>query len=117
MSGRLIALFTVLVGFGALSVAALLEVGYLNVFLLQLRSWAGAQVLFDLVILALLACIWMFNDARVRGASPWPFIVITLFAGAFGPLLYLVMRELRTRQRTSNRTKHEKARMTDSASG
>jgi hypothetical protein len=96
MSGRLIALFAVIIGFGALSVAALLEVGYVNVFLLQLRSWAGAQVLFDLVILALLACIWMFADARARGTSPWPFIAITLFAGAFGPLLYLVIRELRS---------------------
>jgi hypothetical protein len=95
MSVRLFALLAVIVGFGALSFVALFEVGYLNLFLLQLRSWAGAQVLFDLVILAILACFWMHADARARGLSSWPFIAITLAAGAFGPLLYLVVRELR----------------------
>jgi hypothetical protein len=96
MSGRLIALFAVIVGFGALTVIALLDVGYIGIFEPQLRSWGAAQVLVDLVIVALLACIWMYHDARARGVSPWPFIVITLFAGAFGPLTYLVMRELRS---------------------
>jgi hypothetical protein len=52
-------------------------------------------VFFDLVIVAVLNCGWMVNDARERGLAVWPFILITLVAGSFGPLFYLVMRELR----------------------
>jgi hypothetical protein len=95
MSGRLIALFAVIIGFGVLTAIALMDVGYVGIIAPQFRSWGAAQVLADLVIVALLACIWMYDDARSRGVSPWPFIAITLVAGAFGPLTYLVMRELR----------------------
>jgi len=49
----------------------------------------------DLVILAVLACLWMDRDARQHGLNAWPFIIITVFAGSFGPLLYLVAREVR----------------------
>ena len=55
----------------------------------------GAQVLVDLVIVCALAIIWMLKDARESGITVWPFIVVTLAAGAFGPLFYLVARELR----------------------
>ncbi|WP_218079704.1 DUF2834 domain-containing protein [Anthocerotibacter panamensis] len=71
-----------------------MDVGYFGIIEPHFRSWGGGQVLTDLVILAVLACIWMVRDARERGLTAWPFIVITLFAGSFGPLLYLVMREL-----------------------
>jgi hypothetical protein len=99
MSGRLIALFAVIVGFGVLSAFALMDVGYFGILEQHFRSWGGAQVLVDLVILAVLACVWMVNDARERGLSVWPFIALTLVAGSFGPLLYLVARELRSTAR------------------
>lgn len=99
MSGRLIALFAVLVGFGVLSTLALMDVGYFGIIQPHFRSWGGAQVFTDLVILAVLACVWMLNDARESGLSAWPFIAITLVAGSFGPLLYLVARELRSKTR------------------
>jgi len=53
-------------------------------------------VFIDLVIVGVLACFWMSKDARGRGLTAWPFILITVFAGSFGPLLYLVVRELRS---------------------
>jgi hypothetical protein len=56
----------------------------------------GAQVSTDLAILAVLACLWMVHDARGRGLAAWPFILVTLVAGSFGPLLYLLVRELRS---------------------
>lgn len=95
MSGRLILLVAVIAAFGALTTLALVDVGYFGILEPHFQSWGGAQVFADLVIVCLLACIWMVNDARQRGVSAWPFIVITLVAGSFGPLLYLAMRELR----------------------
>jgi hypothetical protein len=49
-------------------------------------------VLADLAILALLSCLWMVADSRTSGVPAWPFIVLTIFAGSFGPLLYLIVR-------------------------
>jgi hypothetical protein len=95
MSSRLILLLLVTGAFGALTALALMDVGYLGIIAPHFRSWGGAQVFFDLVIVAVLACLWMIGDARERGSSVWPFILITLVAGSFGPLLYLVVRELR----------------------
>ena len=95
MSGRSIALIVVILGFGALSTLALMEVGYFGILAPHFRSWGEAQVLADLVILAVLFCFWMVRDARERGLPAWPFILITVVAGSFGPLLYLVTRELR----------------------
>ena len=95
MSVRLIVLLLVVATFGVLTVLALMDVGYTGIIEPHFRSWGGAQVFFDLVIVATLACLWMINDARERGLSVWPFILITLVAGSFGPLLYLINRELR----------------------
>lgn len=103
MSPRVFVLILVLILFGALTAVALMDVGYLGLFLPHFQSWGAGQVLADLVILALLACVWMVVDARRRGVAAWPFIVMTLLAGSFGPLLYLLVRELRaTRTATSS---------------
>ncbi|MES1991661.1 MAG: DUF2834 domain-containing protein [Pseudomonadota bacterium] len=95
MSGRFFALIAIIAAFGTLSALALLETGYIGIFTMHMQSWAGLQVLADLVIVCLLAMIWMVHDARARGVTVWPFLVMTLALGSFGPLLYLVMRELR----------------------
>ena len=97
MSIRLLSLITVIVAFGVLTAMALLEVGYLGILEPHFQSWGGAQVFVDLVIVCLLACIWMVNDAPSRGLSAWPFVLITLIAGSFGPLTYLAVREWRAR--------------------
>lgn len=99
MSVRLIVLLAVTAAFGVLSALALMEVGYLGILEPHFRSWGGAQVFTDLVIVASLACVWMIGDAREHGLAAWPFILITLVAGSFGPLLYLVARELRATAR------------------
>lgn len=95
MSARLVALLLVTLAFGALSLVALMDVGYLGIFEPHFQSWGGAQVFADLVIVCLLACIWMFRDAPARGLVAWPFILLTLTAGSFGPLAYLILRELK----------------------
>lgn len=95
MSPRTVLLLVVIALFGALSALALADVGYLGIIAPHLRSWGGAQVLVDLVIACALGCLWMIQDARARGISPWPFVVATFFAGSFGILFYLVVRERR----------------------
>ncbi len=107
MSTRLTVLVIALSGFGVLTSLALMDVGYFGILEPHFRSWGGAQVFADLVIVCLLSCIWMRHDSRESGMSAWPFILITLVAGSFGPLLYLAVRELRS---TSRRMPSEIAR-------
>lgn len=95
MSGRLLLLIVVIALFSVLTALALMDVGYLGILAPHFQSWGGGQVLTDLVIVCTLACIWMLADARTSGVNAWPFVAITLVAGSFGPLLYLVMREVR----------------------
>ncbi len=97
LSIRLLTLITVVVAFAALTTLALLDVGYFGILEPHFQSWGGAQVFVDLVIVCVLACIWMVNDAPSRGLSAWPFVLITLVAGSFGPLTYLVFREWRSK--------------------
>jgi hypothetical protein len=96
MSRRLITLLVVIAGFGVLSTIALMDVGYIGIVAPHFHSWGGAQVFADLVILAVLACRWMVEDARRRGMRAWPFILVTVFFGSFGPLSYLIAREMRS---------------------
>lgn len=95
MSRRLLALLTVLALFGALTTIALLDVGFLGILRPHFQSWGAGQVLADLVIACTLGCFWMVSDARTRGLNPWPFVGLTLAAGSFGLLGYLLVRELR----------------------
>ena len=99
MTSRLTILAVVTLAFGALTAVALADVGYWGIFKPHFQSWGGAQVLVDLSILAVLFCIWMVQDARTRGINIWPFLLLTLAAGSFGPLSYLVLREVRASRR------------------
>ena len=93
MSGKLIVLWLVLIDFAALSVYAVMQHGYLGFFELALANWATRLMLFDLVVALSLIAVWMLRDAKERGASAWPYLAVTLFFGAAGPLLYLIRRE------------------------
>jgi hypothetical protein len=97
MSGRLMTLIIVIVAFTVLTAVAVMDAGYIGVFMSSFQNWSGAQIFTDLAIMCVLACIWMVIDARERGLVAWPFILITLAAGSFGPLLYLVVREMRSK--------------------
>lgn len=99
MSIRFAALLLVILALAAVTAEALLDVGFLGILKPHFQSWGGAQVFLDLVILAVLACIWMVRDARAQGVAAWPFVLLTLAAGSFGPLAYLVLREVRAGRR------------------
>ena len=81
----------ILVPFTALSLYAMMQVGYIGIFDYHRHSPAGWQVFTDLVIGMLLILIWMTRDAKRRGRNVWPYVALTVAAGSFGPLLYLLL--------------------------
>jgi hypothetical protein len=95
MSTRLILLLVVIAAFGALTVMALLDAGYLGIFEPHFQTWGGGQVFADLVIMCVLGIVWMLADSRTSGVNAWPFVITTLVLGSFGVLFYLVARELK----------------------
>ena len=93
MNARVALIAVVLAAFGVLTGYALLDLGYLGIIAAGLSNSGTMQISADLVIMCVLACIWMFFDSRERQTNPWPFIALTVLAGGFGPLLYLLRRE------------------------
>ena len=84
-------LTVVALAFGAYTLYAIAEVGYFGIWAAGFSSAGALQVLLDLVITCLLISSWMVVDARATGRNPWPYVLITLAAGSFGPLLYLLL--------------------------
>eukprot|EP01133_Synstelium_polycarpum_P012329 gene12329-14460_t len=57
-----------------------------------------AQVVIDLYLMATLAGVWMYRDARARGkslASVLPYLLVTAVFVSIGPLLYIVVNGFR----------------------
>ncbi len=98
MNAKTILLILVLAAFGALTAVALGEHGYFGIFAFHFPSSAGWQVLADLVIACLLIIVWMVGDARRTGRNPWPYVLLTLAGGSFGPLLYLLVGQFGSRK-------------------
>jgi hypothetical protein len=86
-------LLAILTAFSALTAIALWHHGYWGILAPHFKSWGAAQVLVDLAIALALFLVWMWRDARASGRNPWPWAVLTLAAGSFGPLLYLLTRK------------------------
>jgi hypothetical protein len=84
-------LLLVTAAFGAFSLYAMWQVGYVGLWTGQFATAGTLQVLIDLVIVCALAAGWMIRDARSKGRVVWPYVAITLAAGSFGPLLYLLL--------------------------
>jgi hypothetical protein len=87
-----IALVVTLIGFGVLTGLALWHHGYWGILEPHFKTFGAAQVFVDLVIALSLFLVWMWRDARASGRSPWPWLALTLAAGSFGPLFYLLFR-------------------------
>lgn len=80
----------ILIPFSVLTAYAVYKVGYFGIFEYHIHSPAGWQVIVDLVIACVLVLTWLIPEAKKHGKSPWPWVAITLVAGSFGPLLYLI---------------------------
>lgn len=90
---------TALIGFSAytLFVMTQAEQSLLQFGIELMSNLDTAQVVIDLYILATLACIWMYQDAKARGRSllsVLPFLLLTALFASIGPLLYLLVRSL-----------------------
>ncbi|MFG6447707.1 DUF2834 domain-containing protein [Roseateles sp. BYS180W] len=94
---RRLFLMLVIFAFGALTAAAVMQYGPDGILKYQIQNLAGIQVIVDLAIALVLFIFWMWRDAKGLGRNPWIWLTITLVAGSFGPLLYLV-----TRKETTN---------------
>jgi hypothetical protein len=83
-------LILVLALFSCLTAVALWRHGYWGIVEPHFQSFGAAQVLADLVIALTLALVWMRADAKRTNRAFWPWLALTLAAGSFGPLLYLL---------------------------
>ena len=93
MNAKQIAIGFVLADFVALTAYAVYHYGYLAFFDLHALNAIQLQIFIDLIIALSFVMAWMWRDANARGISPIPYVVMTLFFGSIGPLVYLIRRE------------------------
>src|SRR6185295_17208020 len=92
MNLKQIGIGLVLADFVALTAYAVWHHGYLAFFDVHAMNAINVQIAVDLVIALGMVSLWMWRDARARGVSALPYLVVTLFLGSIGPLLYLFRR-------------------------
>jgi hypothetical protein len=93
MNAKQIGLSLVLADFIALTGYAVYHYGYLAFFDLWSMNAIQLQIFIDLVIALSIVMAWIWRDARERGLSATPYLVMTLFLGSIGPMIYLIRRE------------------------
>lgn len=81
-----------LLAFSALTAEEIVRHGYTAFLRLAATNLSAGIIFVDLAIALSLVLAWMIKDARQRGATVWPYAVLTLALGSVGPLAYLVMR-------------------------
>jgi uncharacterized protein DUF2834 len=96
MNAKQIGLAVVLADFAALTGYAVYQYGYVGFFEIIMSNAATVTAFVDLCIALGLVMMWMVRDARARGVSPIPYVLLTLALGSVGPLLYLIRREATT---------------------
>jgi len=92
MNAKQIGIGIVLADFLALNAYVVYQYGYIGFVELVTANAATTAALVDLVIALSLVVTWMVRDARERGVSSVPYVILTLVLGSVGPLLYLFRR-------------------------
>ena len=85
------ALALVFAAFGAYSLYVVAQLGLIGLWQALLSDLAGRQALLDLVIASVLLLGFLWRDAQRTGRRFWPYVLLTLSTGSFGPLLYLLL--------------------------
>lgn len=91
-------LAALLVDFVALTVYALFAAGFSGMvdFFASGNLWTY-QLTADFLIALGISVAWMIGDARKRGVSWLPYLILTLCLGSIGPLSYAVIHVVRGR--------------------
>jgi len=89
------ALFSVFGAFTAYTTYVVIQFGYMSVFELSIKTHSTTQVLIDLVIACTLIISWMYRDGKRHQIFVLPYIVVTLFLGTIGPMMYLIHKEFK----------------------
>lgn len=79
--------FVFLVWSGYLSIGY----NYFDFIKAALSNGPSLQVATDLGIALSMILIVIYQDAKRSDRRFWPYMIITLFLGSFGPLLYLIL--------------------------
>lgn len=90
MNGKQIGLGILLADFLALTGYVLWSYGLVGFFEQELANTATFLGLTDLTIALSMIAFWMWRDAKRRGISAMPYLVLTAVLGSAGPLLYLI---------------------------
>jgi len=83
-------LWLVLLAFGGFSLWVLMQMGYLGIWRGGFANLGSTQITVDLVIACCLLMGFIARDCRAQGRPWWPWALLTLGAGSFGPLVYLL---------------------------
>lgn len=81
--------------FGAFSLWALVEIGFVGIWKSGFANLGSAQITVDLIVACSLLVGFIARDCRAQGRPWWPWAALTLALGSFGPLAYLLWRQQR----------------------
>jgi Terpene cyclase DEP1 len=90
MNAKQIGLSILLADFLGFTAYAVYAYGFVGLFALVFANAATTLAMVDLTIALTMVAVWMWQDARNRGISPIPYLLITAVSGSAGPLLYLI---------------------------
>ncbi len=110
MNVRVIALAAVFIAFAVFTAEAFAQMGLVGFFAAHGANLATMQVFIDLVIMGAILLGFVWSDAGERGLPRMPYVIATVLLGSFGPLAYLIHRELASRTHASNATRSKPAR-------
>lgn len=83
-------LWIITAAFGAYSLWALAQVGYLGLWQGGFANIGSTQITLDLIVASVLLMGFVVRDCRAQGRAWWPWVVATLLLGSFGTLGYLL---------------------------
>lgn len=83
-------LWIITLAFGAYSLWALAQVGYLGLWLAGFANPGSTQITLDLIVSCLLLLGFVARDAQARGRRFWPWVLAVLALGSLGVLGYLL---------------------------
>ena len=83
-------LLIALIALGVITAVARWNDGLAGIFAATALNYGSMQIFVDLVIALTLVMVWMWRDSKNTGRNVWPWVVLTLAAGSFGPLLYFI---------------------------